>query len=323
MRDLGAGTTSHLATTSGIIAKRLVSIAAKNTATNQIENIRFWTGDTNTNFTIGGVGMIFEGAQGIIRSEPIEYSIGMNARRYRITISGITSDIETLLRDRDLQSAPMAVYGVVLNPVDPVDNPFRDIKGVVEGATFETGKLGASNKIIITVVTSAMYLAQGLDIKWSDATQRRDAPGVTLASNVTYTTSQTVLLGPNSTLDLTLNAGQPGTTGSDGIGENGVVASGGGMGGPTSVVVKDSGGTVIYSYSVPGGGNTLFATGLTGANNGSVVMTVGAGGSAGTGIGATAGAGGSVQVATASATPVPDGFFRYADVAGEIKSQWA
>lgn len=316
MRALGTGTTNHLAATSGIIAKRLVSIAARNTATGQIEPIRFWTGDTTTNFTIDGVGMIFEGIQGAIQSEPIEYSVGMGVRYYQITITA-AGDIETMLRDHDLQSAKISVYGVVLNPVAPVGDPYRDIDGVVNSVSIETGKVGDSNKIVLTVATTAIYLVQSLDRKWSDATQQRDAPGVSLASDTTYTTSQTVSLGPNSTLDLVVVAGQNGT---DGFGENGAPGQ---AGGSTTCVVKDAGGATIHTYTAVGA-SPIIVTGLADANNGSVVLTIGVGGAGGMGTPpGVDGADGYVGIAVATSAPIPDRFFQYTATAGEVTSKWA
>ena len=259
--------------------------------------------------------MIFEGTQGAIQSEPIEYSVGMGARRYQITITAAQGDIEALLRDRDLQSAKMSVYGVVLNPVDPVGDPYRDIDGVIDGVSIETGKVGDSNKIILTVATTAIYLVQGLDRKWSDATQQRDAAGISIAAYTRYGASQTVLLGSHPTLSLRVKGGG---SGGGGTGENG---TNGQAGGSTTCVVKDAGGSTIHTYTAFGV-SPIVVTGLTDANNGSVVLTIGAGGSGGS-PGGSNGSGGYVEVMAALSAPVPDRFFQYTATAGEITSKWA
>jgi len=332
MRPIGQNTLAHLANEGDVRARLLFDVRGFDTTTSAFTSIRLWTGEADRVFAIDGQQLLFKAVGGAITLEPIEYAIGLDARRQRVVLSALDDSLETLFRNLRLHFAPAAIYRVLLAPEVALDGPETLLTGRIDEVAIQTGAEGQGGRIELTIASSAMELQRPLDRCWSDAAQQQRAPDAgaiyVITSATWFLPYTTTLSTGDSYVSLILNGG---SGGGQGIDADGTVHEGQ-PGAATVAVVKDAAGNVLGTWTAAGGApgmaGSTFATGrIFGVGGGSVEVTGGAGGAGGVGNAqsGSAGADGTVHLETGvqQQPGAPDRFFKYAAVAGAVNIRWA
>jgi len=192
MRPLGQPTLDHLAQSGGVTARLLVTLTARDPAAGSMVEIAMWSGEVDRAFTVAGALRSFTSVGDAIQMEPVEYSISLDARRHRIQFVGLPAETEGLLSNLDLRLAPIEVWRVILAPEVEVEQPHRLLRGRVDGVSVRTGKDDGPGEIVLETASSAMSLMRAIIRKWSDAVQRRRAPGTFTDTPVVITSSGSV-----------------------------------------------------------------------------------------------------------------------------------
>ncbi|NOX39756.1 MAG: hypothetical protein GXP05_04380 [Alphaproteobacteria bacterium] len=159
---------------SGVIARQMIWITAKNRTTGAPETIGFWNGADHEVVTIGGVARTYYGAGTMLNVPRIITEIGVKVRTHRITFSSIAPEVQIALRQYDARFAPIEVHRVLLD-LDTralVSEPHRVLKGQINKHPIPTKKPGDSATLTLEIVTSARALTRTLALKKSDESQQ-------------------------------------------------------------------------------------------------------------------------------------------------------
>jgi len=362
MRPFGKPTLDYLDQSGGVVARLLVTIAARDPATGALSNLAFWSGDEDRSLVVDNIMRTFTSVGGSMNLEPVEYSATLDARRQRLQFVGLPGDVEGLLITLDLHMAPIEIWRVILSPEVAVDTPHRLLKGWIDGGLVSTGAEGQSGRIAIDIASSALALTRKLDRRWSDATQMKRNPGTFVDTPLTITTDGTVAVAAGSEVLGIEAVGGGGGGGAIG-GTYSAVSIAGSSGSKTVVKLMD-GAATIATWSALGGaggfGDSLTTTGdpspMTPAGDGGAGAAAGSnpdfgwagqqGGGAGQylnidnydvstlatpqiqvtigagGAGNQAGTSGQVILHQLARTGPADRIFQYAAVAGEVNIEW-
>ncbi len=153
----------------------MIWISPRNRSTNALVPMGFWTGDDHETITVEGSPRLYYGAGNVLDlDDPIVYRTGLDVISWRLPLSNLTPEFDTLFREYDLRLAPIEVHRGVynLNSRLLIEAPHRLLKGWVETAPLSEAEEGAESSCTINCVTSAMGLTKSLAINKSDAFQR-------------------------------------------------------------------------------------------------------------------------------------------------------
>jgi hypothetical protein len=173
--NLSPAEIAHVQARSGVRARLLVWIVAKNRATGLPEPVGFWNGDDDQSMTVSAASRTYHGAGGLIGMDDLVIEGGLKVRRIGIWLSTAAQEVIDAVNGYDTRLAPAEVHRVLTVPQNhlPIADPHRGWKGWVDGAPRVTPAKGlASGRITLTVASAAMALTRPLTAKYSDAAMR-------------------------------------------------------------------------------------------------------------------------------------------------------
>jgi hypothetical protein len=176
MRSYDSAEIAHLQARTGIRARLLVWISAKNLTTGLVEAAGFWNGDDDEVFTIGGVARTYHGAGGLLGMDDLQAEVGVMVRTIDVWLATAAPDVINAVRGYDLRLAAVEIHRVLTDPLNhrPIAAPHRIWKGQVDGAPLVTPPLGEdSGRVTLTVASAAIALTRTLSGKYSDASMSR------------------------------------------------------------------------------------------------------------------------------------------------------
>ena len=175
MRDYGTDIGNHIADLSGIVARYLVWIEAKNRSTGATETAGFWNGADDRDFTIGGVARTYTGAGTLLQVGGIKGVVGLDVERHELGLSGIPSEVLDVIYLYDARLAPIEVHKAFFDPVKGVliGTPQRVLKGWVDDMEVPRPVDGQSGEVTLMVASASRALTRTLTTKKSDEAQRR------------------------------------------------------------------------------------------------------------------------------------------------------
>lgn len=170
MRVYDGSTQTYINALDGIVARHLVWFTARNRSTGAAETIGIWNGDDHETFTIG-TSRLYYGAGSLLGIEPITAGVGLTVRVHQIRVSGISPQIEDLLRTYDARLASVEVHRALFNLATNalVGTPYRVMKGWVNGVKLTSGE---ASEAVISVASAARALTKPLALYRSDAAMR-------------------------------------------------------------------------------------------------------------------------------------------------------
>lgn len=174
MRSYSAPTLAAFQDRTGLVARLLVWVVARNRGTGLPEALGLWTGLEARAFTIGGAARTYQGAGGLMNVPPIQMAGGLAVRMHRLALSPISQEVIDLVRTYDARFAPVEVHRALFDPVTGalVDEPHRLLKGFVDEVEETTPEAGGEAGLEVVVASSARLLTRRLALKRSDETQR-------------------------------------------------------------------------------------------------------------------------------------------------------
>jgi hypothetical protein len=173
--NLSPAEITHVQARSGIRARLLVWIVAKDRATGLPEPVGFWNGDDDQAFTVSGVSRTYHGAGGLLGMDDLVIEGGLKVRRIGVWLATAAQEVIDATNGYDVRLAPIEIHRVLTDPLShlPIADPHRIWKGWVDGTPRVTPAKGlASGRITLNVVSAAMALTKGLTAKYSDAAMR-------------------------------------------------------------------------------------------------------------------------------------------------------
>ncbi|MFD1342876.1 hypothetical protein [Litorisediminicola beolgyonensis] len=170
MPELDPLVQAQLAERRGTAAMVLVWLVAKNRSTGAPETIGFWTGDDHENFTIRGETRLYYGAGAVIDVGAVRSGVGIRKRNHRLRLPPMLAETRQALRGYEPRQARVEVH---VCPMDldsgrPLAEPFRIIKGVLEGAPETLGQEGGASFTELRIATGTR-LTEGLPAYKSNA----------------------------------------------------------------------------------------------------------------------------------------------------------
>lgn len=174
MRQYSIDTAAAFAAT-GLVARTLFWVRARDRATNAEEALGLWTGDDHQEFTIGGVERTYYGAGGVVAIDPIVMTSGLTVRSQRAEFSPLAPEVMEMVRTYEPRFAPVEIHRALFDPdtMNLVDEPHRVFRGWIDGIRVDTPAVGGSGRIELSLVSTARALTRTLAAKKSDETQRR------------------------------------------------------------------------------------------------------------------------------------------------------
>ena len=178
MRAYDGSTSAFLTAQSGMMARSLVWVSARNRSTGATETMGIWDGDDHQDFTIGGVVRTYFGAGSVLALDPITMATGLDVRMQRLTLAPVAPKVEMLIRGYDVRLAPVEVHRALFDPVTRalIAEPLRTFLGWIDSVSIPTPVVGGQASIEVTLASLGRSLTQSLALKQSDETLRLRAP---------------------------------------------------------------------------------------------------------------------------------------------------
>lgn len=131
-----------------------VRLVARDTSDDSDFVAAFWTGNDDQTFTIDGVPTLYTGAGMALRVPDFQYEAGTDIRYATVSLD-VLPESEDVIRNYDVQNAPITVHGRVERLDDnTVVDYFRLWKGTVSQAPIPTSGQGVST-ISVKMATTA------------------------------------------------------------------------------------------------------------------------------------------------------------------------
>lgn len=174
MRSYDTLTLAALTDRSGVIARQLLWIVAKNRSTGLDEQFGLWNGEDNEIITIGGQARTYYGAGSSLVIPSILTEIGIQVRTLRVKLSPISPEVGTVLRTYDPRFAPVQVHRALydLNTRNIVSEPKRVFKGFINKVDLPTPAVDGEAECTLSLVSTARVLTNKLALKKSDESQK-------------------------------------------------------------------------------------------------------------------------------------------------------
>ena len=175
MRNFDAATVAYLTSQTGLMARTLMWISARDRVSGAIATMGLWNGDDHQDFTIGGQTRTYYGAGALLAIEDLTYQTGVAVRMHRVTLSPLTPEVTQAIRGYDVRMAPVEIHRALFRPDSHalVAEPHRVFKGYVETLQITTPEVGGEAGCDVTIASSARTLTRTLPAKKSDETQKR------------------------------------------------------------------------------------------------------------------------------------------------------
>lgn len=178
-------------------ARHLLWVTAKNRSTGADETMGLWNGKQDRSFTISGDARDYIGAGALLGFEEIRANIGLDVNIHNFTLSGISDDVETLIRTYDTRLAKVEAHRALftLDTNELVAEPVRILKGWVNQITFTTGEDGGASEVTMGVASASRALTRTLAAFRSHAAQQKAFPSDTFRKHTNISRSVNVKWG--------------------------------------------------------------------------------------------------------------------------------
>lgn len=178
MRQFDSAQAAYRAARSGVEARHLVWVTARNRTTGEPETMGLWTGDDVREITVAGSPRTYFGAGAVIEIEPIRAAVGLDVRMQQVTLSPLTAEVEQLIRGYDTRLAPVEIHEAVFDPASGalVGQPFRIFKGWMNELQLPTPAEGQQTAATATLASAARALTRTVPAFRSDAAMRLRDP---------------------------------------------------------------------------------------------------------------------------------------------------
>lgn len=155
----------------GLIVPRLLFCAVEHGGA----ALCLWSGEIARAFTVEGGAMSFTPAYGQMSVDPIMSEAGLGVQVRTVTFSSVAPEIEDMVKGYQIRYAPVRLYRVLLDPrtLEPVADPHRVFKGVINGVTFERPAPGQVGTCAVECASSSRALTKRLTAMQSHAEQKR------------------------------------------------------------------------------------------------------------------------------------------------------
>lgn len=174
MRDLTSDFGNEIDKRGGIHAHAFFRFVAKNRDTNEDEVLCLWTGDDHQSFTIEGNSDVYYGAGSILGIDEIKNEVGTTVRKFGITVSHLTTEVQLLLRQYEAKFAKVSVYTILFSTDTglPISTALRRFKGWVDKAPIKKGNLNSEGSARIEMVSISRNLTRPIPSRRSDTNQK-------------------------------------------------------------------------------------------------------------------------------------------------------
>lgn len=178
MRTLDSAILAALQARTGLLARLLIWIVARDRSTGDDTPVGFWTGDDQQSFTIGGESRTYYGAGALISTPPLQAEVGLKVRSHRVTFSPLAPEVEQVIRGYDPRLAPSQMHVAYFDPDthNLLAEPVRIFRGFVNTVSVTTPGVGGEASVEVEFLSSAHALTRKLALKKSDESLRRRAP---------------------------------------------------------------------------------------------------------------------------------------------------
>jgi hypothetical protein len=175
MRSYNAGTAALLETASGIDARVLVWITARNRMTQAPETIGIWSGDETVTLVVEGQSRVYFGGGALIDVEPIAYQVGLVVRAQTLTFAPFAPEVEAALRAHEPRLARVEIHRAVFNPetgalAGAIDREARLFTGLIDTVAFQSPEFEGDPGCVVTLSSEAVLLTKPLhDLRSNEA----------------------------------------------------------------------------------------------------------------------------------------------------------
>ena len=174
MRTISPALSAYLAGSTGIEARVLFWITAKDRGTGAPVTFGFWNGDDDEVFTINSVARTYHGAGDLALPEPMTFSAGLSISTYELALSPLSADVQSALRTYDPRLAPVEIHRAFFDTTSKVllEEPTRVFKGQVDEVPIGTPEINGEATAKISMSSSAVFLTRKLTQTKSESMQR-------------------------------------------------------------------------------------------------------------------------------------------------------
>lgn len=200
MRQFPPEVTSYLANNSGVKARQLLWIVARNRTTGNPESIGLWTGEDNQVFTIDGTPRTYYGCGQFISFGKVAIESNLNVQRLVIGMTPISPEMEQVFRGYDAKMAECEAHEVFYSTEtnNLIAPPDRFYKGWIDKLIVTRPQVGGSGEARLDIVSSARILTNRLAIKRSNDSQIKRQSGDTFFLDVNFSGQVQTPWGSNS-----------------------------------------------------------------------------------------------------------------------------
>lgn len=198
MRSYDASTLTYINARAGIVARHLLWVIAKNRSTGEAETMGLWNGEQEAEFTIRGETRTYIAAGAFLGFEEIRAGTGLDVQIHNFSLSGISSDVDQLIRGYDSRLARVEAHRALydLNDNTLVAEPIRVLKGWVNHITFVTGENAGLSDVTMSVASASRALTRTLGAVRSHAAQQAAFPDDDFRKHVDISRAVGVRWGP-------------------------------------------------------------------------------------------------------------------------------
>lgn len=202
MRDLPVEWTNYLAGNSGIKVRQLFWVTARNRNTNADETIGIWSGEDHQQFVIDGNTRTYYGSGNFLDFGQLMIESTLKVRKLVVTVSGISPEIDTVLRTYDPKFAPVEVHIVIFNTEtnNLVSVPLKVFTGWIDKFPVKRPSINSQGEGRIEMVGATRLLTRELALKRSNESQKKRSAGDTFFADVSMTGQVTTPWGAKGTV---------------------------------------------------------------------------------------------------------------------------
>lgn len=189
MRDLPIEWTNYLAGNSGIKVRQLFWVTARNRDTNADETIGIWSGEDHQQFVIDGNTRTYYGSGNFLDFGQLMIESTLKVRKLVVTVSGISPEIDTVLRTYDPKFAPVEVHIAIFNTEtnNLVSVPLKVFTGWIDKFPVKRPSINSQGEGRIECVGATRLLTRELALKRSNESQKKRSAGDTFLKDVAMT----------------------------------------------------------------------------------------------------------------------------------------
>lgn len=181
MRTLDTATQAYLTNNahSGIVARVLIWVTARERGTNTPVSLGLWTGEDDYQFTVDGEARDYYGAGAAISIDPIVRSVGMAVQMQAIRVGILNAAAEELIRGYEPRLASVEVHRAFMDPTSGAlaAGPMLEFQGTLQEVDIQTAAAGGEATCTLRVAGQARALNMPLEFFRSNAARTKVWPG--------------------------------------------------------------------------------------------------------------------------------------------------